>query len=751
MNHFMRKTIFYALLFPLALSTGCNEPIYQPGAPAVAVVDLPLGGDLDRLEWPQRNTQYIVARPPQLAYVTSFDEKLEIPWSKDAELVPWETEGLEPWMVKFLNRAYKPIEPRLDLMVHLKPGDFVGTQAFDVSTDGRRLVVIDDKGLAMYRTKDGKRQGQLKLPPEIVADEHPHAIRFCGPSNDMLVATKKFLYRISSRDGSLIGKAKGFGELVADWKVTRGGGSILVRSESGRLFAGDSKLEFFSVLSVEKGLTFDSADISEDGNRVGVWANAQPRIYTLRNHQVVDKHTFNWTTDSADKQKGVAFGEVAHAWIEPDSCFNFRAQDQSRQRWQPGGYSMLWKPRLISTIYVTPDDDNNSDTNSFLIVGERRIGNEKQVVLFEHSSIFDTNSLPQVLDELPTRISHSTKGDVVAVADSQGVRLYQRSERQFRHPLVLVDSIKSSLARGQFNAIQRLLDILKTQTRLGYGRSPVSLRSTIINTMALHWSKLEYTGTEKEALDRLKKWEESGSKLAISVAGIRHLHLAWLYRGTSTQIRDYENFMKHIHLANQVLDKAILLGDPPLYALHQRIHSGLEATGKLTSINKFAKQAADTFRGELEPHRNLCFKLQPKWYGEPGDSLSFAMSVAKTYRGGDGDYMYARLAIGAIKLSSNYQIEWAAYDKPRFIRGFDEIIRRDIRADFDLWRAWLVLSLRDRDKDAAKKILRFLLANTLTPPSFMQPTGEYENAYKEFVKQENEIWAEKTSQSTKSP
>ena len=49
------------------------------------------------------------------------------------------------------------------------------------------------------------------------------------------------------------------------------------------------------------------------------------------------------------------------------------------------------------------------------------------------------------------------------------------------------------------------------------------------------------------------------------------------------------------------------------------------------------------------------------------------------------------------------------------------------------------------------KILRFLLANTLTPPSFMQPTGEYENAYKEFVKQENEIWAEKTSQSTKSP
>ncbi len=64
--------------------------------------------DPSRYQWPFTSDGYRVERPPQMAYVTSFDARIACPDPVTAELVPWATEGQDEQFIRFLELRIWP-------------------------------------------------------------------------------------------------------------------------------------------------------------------------------------------------------------------------------------------------------------------------------------------------------------------------------------------------------------------------------------------------------------------------------------------------------------------------------------------------------------------------------------------------------------------------------------------------------------------------------------------------------------------
>lgn len=695
---------------------GCGDPIYDSTSwtpPATNLV-MTSSEDSSRYQWPQTRDGYFVAKPPQMAYVTSFDSPIVCPDPVSAKLVPWSTEGLDPEMLEYLEMAYKPMSLELEVTLRLENRQLAGPQAFDVSSDGTRLVVVHDQGLTLYDCQDGSVSGHLPLP-EAVATARPRidAVRFCGKTQDMLVASTQKIFRIRGSDGSLLAETQGCGEPIAQWMVTDSDQAMLIRSQSGRLFGGDPQLEFFTAYDLGQDMVFDATSLSPDGTRIGVVVDGYPRTYIQDGFRIVNE--VDYKSFRLDPTVSVSSGPSSDAWVDADGIvYTTPNPDGSRE---VGGYRMLWKPIQISMASETPGE------NFYLTVGKRFVDEQEQYVMFDFGPIGRSHSLPKRLDELPVRFAHSLSGHRVAILDSRGLRLCKREPFRRANPLSFRFKIYNWVDQKKFADIEKLLAIIKTQDRLGFGLTAESLRSDMIREMAARWMYLHDNDPDGELIKGLQQWREEGSQLSMVVNGVRHYRHAWNARGryNGADQQAWDKYTQHMKLCSAELDKAFAMSPPPpLVAFDVRINARLESSAELAEVDEWCRQATELYPTELRPHYSVCFKLLPQWKGEYGDALSFAESASRMFAGAEADYKYMRLTAQLTHaLDFGNSVEWRSYNSNRIRRGVDEALRRRANTGDDLWMLWMQLHNRTRNTELADQVLKHLMANRATLPSIL--------------------------------
>ncbi len=692
---------------------GCGDPIHDSVefVPTTAEVTLTSQAPY-RYEWPLTRDGYLVAKPPQMSYVTSFPEQLSSTDPVGAKLVEWSEELFDEKAKQFLHEAYGPVPDRPNVIFSLSKNELSGPQAFDLSVDGEWLAVLSGKELAFYKTKDGSLKRRLKLPPVVASASAPiDIIRLCMTSIDILVASPNQIFRINGESGEVVAQTKGCGDSIAQWILSDDDKSMLVRSESGKLYGGSPNLDYFSAYSVGNDLTFDDASMSPDGSRIGVCIDGIATTYDQEKFQIVSR-----TPHHREQLQGkvlIACGANSDAWAGEQMIIHTAPNGQGSR--QPDVGFLLWRPLLMSMCVFA------QNSNWVLIVGSRHIDGKEQTVLFDYDAILQNHSLPVVLDEIPIRVDHGRRGGTVALFDSKGLSIFRREIWRSGRPILLANSVYDWIDQDKLDLVERLLQIVKTQTRLGYGSTSEELRTIMIRAIGDRWRYLTENEPDSEILARLETWRKGGSQLALVSNGLRHYRLAWNARGngmgnTVTQ-QGWKVYKEHLTIARTDLDRAIAMGDAPLVAFRERIHTGLELDEELDDVDPICRQACEMYPGELEPHNSIIFKLLPQWYGEPGDAISFALSVSKMLTGSAGDLQYLRFVAEMPRLIGyENRIAWKSYDYNRVKRGLNEYIRRGVQDKTTLWMLWTQIRRRTRDQQTSDRIVRHLMAHQAVAP-----------------------------------
>ena len=707
----------YWLALMVCICVGCGDPISQVAGVNVPKDDVQLVSSENayRYDWPLTRDRYLVVKPPQMAYVTSFPKKFSLP-NPNAKLVPWDDEGLSEVVQVFLRLGYDPPSRKLQSTVKLSRDQYHGEQAFDVSQDGTRLVVIDDEGLAMYRTEDGGLIGHMKLPSVMTSlPSPPTAVRFAGQSNDMLIGSADKICRISSKDGSVVGQTDGCGELIAQWDVTGDDTAMLIRGESGRLFGGDPQLEYFAQYHVGKNKTFDAASLSFDGSRIGVVVDNRPTTFTQKQFHIVDETTYeNATLDPG--LISIGLGSSSDAWADGDGIF-FTTPKENGDR-STGIFHMFWKPLRLS---ATKNDDGAS---SCLVVGSRFVNGKEELVLFAFGPISRNHSVPHPLTELPARMAHDSSGAVIALADSQGLRVVRR-ETWVTTGLSFPDYMIYDLVdEAKFEEIETLLRIVKSQKRNAYGRTPEDIRYRVIDAAATRWRWLDQNAPDGDYFKQVEEWRKKGSMLALLCSAWRHYKRGWNARGSGTvetvTQNGWQEYRQRLDLATKELDEVFKLdSEPPLAAFDLRVLIGT-SHGELEKMDPFCQRAMALYPGEDAPHEAVAFKLLPQWFGEPGDFVSFVLSVSKMVDGPDSDWFYARLISGAVDNVPRSKTEWNSYDRNKHLRGIEVAIRQEAHGSVEIWRAWRNF-MYTNDQEAGDRVIELIMgAYPAIPTSFDQ-------------------------------
>ncbi len=699
------------LLTLTACCCGCNDPIYSTArfSPTIPAIEL-TADNPNNYDWPLTREGYVVAKPPQMAYMTSFSERLKTIDPVAADLVPWDETDLDEHAREILRHAYTPHSEKPNVVLSLANEQFRGPQAFDMSVDGKRLVAIDDKGLALYNANDGTLIGHLALPGKLATADPPvNAVRFCGSTNDILVASAERLVRISSKDGSVMATSPGCGDTIAQWIVNDDDKAMVIRTESGKLFGGDPGLEYFSAYNVGDE-TFDSVGLSPDGSRLCVSQEGRARTYLQQNFQLVDY--VDHTSIELFPEVSVTSGAYTDVWADGDGILFTQANGDGPRR--TGGYRMLWQPLIVSQATDDPA------TNWLLVVGRRWIGDGEQTILFEHGTISQNHSLPVVLDEVPQRMSHSRIGANVALLGSEGITVIKRdvyrSPIAFRHRYWLSQWIKND----DIETIVRLLKIIRSQNRVAFGKPSVELYSEIIRDIGEHWRYLDENEPEGDSLKNLEKWRDSGDVFALTASALRNYRLAWRARGSGyaheiTQ-EGHKGYQEFLQATKEDLDLALKHETPPLLAFELAVQHGLETQGELEAVDGICRRAMELYPGEVDPHASLAYKLLPQWYGEFGDVMSYFLSLSKMVEGASGDVLYFRLV--ALRTFDVYRHPggWRSYDAKRIERGFDEYVRRKLNDGNSDWAMFFQLHERARNPEMGDRVLKHKMKHCSSHP-----------------------------------
>ena len=356
------------------------------------------------------------------------------------------------------------------------------------------------------------------------------------------------------------------------------------------------------------------------------------------------------------------------------------------------------------------------------MVGRRFAEGKEQLVLFAFGALHRYNSVPHFLEELPSRMAVSDLGTVVAIADSKGLRVVRR-EAWVSDGMVFPDHwIYDLVNQGRFEEIVKMLEIVKSQQRLAYGRTPEEIRTAIIDAMATRWRWLDQNNPDSEVFKRLKEWREEDSPLAILCSAIRHSRRGWNERGNglagTVTSKGWDEYHKRLEICSKELKQLFeIKSEPPLAAFVQRMHAELEQDGDLSSIDPLCKQALELYPGDTDPHSSISFKLLPQWYGEPGDVMSFVLSASKMMKGKESDLLYARMA-GSVchYINPQSKYDWNSYDRNKLVRGIAEANRRKTYAHTSLWRLWRQFTTRTRDTEAADQVVEHFMEVVAAPP-----------------------------------
>ena len=713
-----------ARLFTLGaalLLAGCSDPIYQREKFQAEATEISISDSetSERYNWPYSSGSFLVAKPPQLAYVTSFDQPLTVPDRVNAPLVDWSDKQLHPAANTLLENIYAPFETKLGVHATIPTNTLCGPLGFDVSHDGKRMVTVEVDGnrhrLGLYNMHTGKLLGHMELPGE-VGQQGVQAVRFCGKTMDFMLLSEKGTFRLSGKNGSIIASGKAPKDAVRKWIISQDSESMAMLTESGRVLGGDTRMNYFSLYNFGKEVTVPDIALNPTGTVLTTVVGDSLRMYQLQNHQIVgykDLEKIAFDTQNVAVGSGVS----TNAWANGRELAYFSTYGDGTQH--QSSYEMFWRPLWVSACA------DSGESNWFLTIGKRLRNGAEELVMFDFGPNSRNHSVGHVLDEMPDVVRHSVLGDHLAILDSKGLRICQRRSYQTAKAVFLNRDVMRLLKEADLEQIDQVCEIIRSQKRYGKGLVPAELISAVIEDTSVFWTSWEASKSHPDLVKKLEAWHAKGSGVALTVAANRHYDLGWQARGsgyahTITQAGGLE-YEKQLKLARENSDKAIKSEFTTRLAMTTRIAVGLETDEGFDDIDKLCRNAVELAPDDSRVGIAMAFKLLPQWYGEVGDTISFALWSSKVLSGSDADLLYADSIGSAINyVPFESRESWTSYDAKRMKRGCAEWARRNLYPNDRLWANEMQIRNRVRDAETADQVLLYMMSAQAAPSNYFE-------------------------------
>jgi hypothetical protein len=178
-------------------------------------------------------------------------------------------------------------------------------------------------------------------------------------------------------------------------------------------------------------------------------------------------------------------------------------------------------------------------------------------------------------------------------------------------------------------------------------------------------------------IERLQRWiafapDSSTPRVALAES---YLRFAWKARGNGSGEKvtadGWKSFGERVQKARETLDqaKAISTKDPQWYEtmLIVSLAQGWDKE-KAEQLLAEANSVAPNYYYFYDTYANY---LLPKWYGKPGDSETFAQTIADRIGGAEGDAVYFQLALSLNCCKTHPQAPAIAWDRVK--QGFTSL------------------------------------------------------------------------------
>ncbi|MCD0458265.1 hypothetical protein [Roseiconus lacunae] len=694
---------FVAVLMLVGLAIGCDRVIHHSISREAnvtpvewidpvtdSVAESPDANNASaRYQWPLKEGNYVVSKPAPMGYLNEFSKPFSMDERFEASLVKCSDLNLNATAKAFLTEAYAPPPTEMQLLVEVAKTDFNGAGAFDLSTDGERLIVLNGDEVVLYNLSDAKRVGSFSLPGDW-PNAAPDLIRFCGESNDFLIGSNQKLCRVSGRTGAVVAQADLHGDPIVQCETDSNDRVVALLTSSGNLFYGDLQLK--KITPIDTGERFvKSMGLAKDGSQIVVDVGG-PFVFNLEEEgEVTSKDLFH---GYSGKQQTVVAGDSSHLWLDghhPKVLHrNVDSEGEATQKFSIA--HCYWKPSLAAPFSVV------EGYNSFVAVGRRLTRQGLQWILFDLGPVNHAYSYPIVLAEKPMRLLCSDDGEVVVLLQNDRIKAYRRQVWKTPGRWRLSDLGYQLVNESPMRELEKLHEAIGRQTRINGAGSPSELQYLLLTRVSYRWLYLEKQGDqlldkERQVLEKIKQWHQQGGALAKSANGFRLRRLAWEARGTGTvdtvSAQGFETFYEKNQQAEEELAEVVEQMDkPPILALSTLVAVRLDLEHELHSINELAKRTVELYPDHLGAAGEIAFKLLPQWFGEEGDLISFATAHANLYQGQYSDMVYTRLMGDSLPHHMNLTArERHTIDTDRLSRGVVSIAEHEFPMMDAHWHA----------------------------------------------------------------
>ncbi|MCA9135322.1 MAG: hypothetical protein KDB00_01150 [Planctomycetales bacterium] len=737
-----RHVVSLVLLLTLSVFAGCDQPIYNALNQPLPNAEIEMASaNEQRHNWPVRDNFFTVAKPPPLAYLTSYGEPITTPPLELPDDSFWNSVQMSDEVRPYIEDLFLPLPTEPHWVGTISKAEFAGPQAFDMSIDGKRLVTVNDGQFALFQTSNGKRIGRRDLPGDWKSGP-PNAVRFAPKTNDFLVASSKKVCRISSKDGSLIGEIEGPGEPIKKWLVADDESYMVMLTESGRLFAGDGALQSLGplkLIATDDDATFDDFGMSLDGVRLLVTVGKQPRTYLQEGGKIVDfiEHSHIALSESPVISSGLrddfwattATVFFTHAEKGPNSNAEFDPNSLVTQKIamapqrESGTVEMFWRIAHLRPIRNRPGEGGEWA----MAISQRPVDGKLQWVVHDINLTNRRNSVALPIGGPATRFITGRWGTNLAIANDDNIRLVDWKFWRTRFCNAGRYTSSNLFNTGDLKNYEQLCSILHEKEWWTLIGSSEDVLAEIVDHAAERWRWLvmrrDVDGGAMDAelnasLDRYEAWFQKGSFWARTTHAHR-LHLqAWAAReGNDEQGGD--SWSRYADLRRQAASEfeALMQQDRPAAVTIAR-HLGcfLESSDDMDVADKICRRSVELYPRTLLVASGMAFKMLPRWHGEAGDCLSFAKSHAQLFAPPLAGLLYANLIGNFTYYLGNSAYHFSAIDTQLLNQGLDHYMQSGAYPERWFLRNQMLYQILGTEDERAEKMNRYLLQTRATMP-----------------------------------
>lgn len=719
MNRRASNSIFGVLM--LVAAVGCSDPLYEGPAfdPSPTDWELVSRDDASRYEWRIQNGKFVVTKPPPMAYLTSFDKKFDLDDRFDAPLVHWDDLQLSDEAESAMNEVFRePPNERMESILALGQDQLAGKNAFDISSDGKRLVLLNaaSDALVLHDASDGRRVGEMPLPADWSAGV-PTAVRFCGETKDFMVASPSQIVRISGKNGQVVASAGSCQAEISVFEVSRTDDAVLAVTVEGKLFLGRSDLGFFEAADVDSDRFDDATFKHGGGGMIAATKSLTLKSYELEDARIISEKDVSLPTWKAGNPMRVISGITSDAWLDKIDLLARIGEDLESKL-------MHWRPYLGTSCSM------DEQSSWLLLAGDRLVENKRQWIVFSYGPKNTNHSAPVVIDELPLRMIANQGGTVVIRYDTRGLHVGRREAYRSLDQMFYRQFCYDLINRQPTSQIEKLYEAIGRQPRLVSGIPASAWQSSLLKAVGYRWNYLDENSEtlskkDKTLLAQLQAWREKDGTLARTASAFRHQRLGWDARGSgyanSISRSQWDVFEKETSLAMEEIEPVFDGEIIPALAFSMYLSYQCRKGQDLSQLDSVMKRAVEMYPANSEIPDSVAFMLLPQWGGTTGDVYGLITAHANLISGDYADILYASM-VGSICRynlqtgNSSNGSEWRTISTNRIDRAIRARRKYRLPATSEVFYLTVV---QDRlgNSDNADEIANYLFEATTKAPA----------------------------------